>query len=130
MVRSGPTLDLAGEPREIGGHARDRYLYAPVAGLFESARAIGDAVREGEVVARIGAVELRAPLDGVLRGLTRDGVPVAARTKVVEVDPRGPRAVVDGLGERPARIADGVLEAVREWAPAGTLPAVTRTRGA
>jgi xanthine dehydrogenase accessory factor len=58
-------------------------------------------------------VALAVPLDGVLRGLTRDGVPVTAQTKVIEVDPRGPDAEVRGIGERPRRIADGVLAAVR-----------------
>ena len=31
---------------------------------------------------------LHAPLAGILRGLTRDGVPVVTGTKVIEVDPR------------------------------------------
>jgi xanthine dehydrogenase accessory factor len=54
-----------------------------------------------------------APLRGVLRGgLTHDGVPVAAGTKVIEIDPRGNPALVHGIGERPARIAAGVLRAI------------------
>jgi xanthine dehydrogenase accessory factor len=58
---------------------------------------------------------LAAPLDGVLRGLTRDGVPVTARTKVMEVDPRGLAAGVQGISERPRRIAESVLSAVQTW---------------
>ena len=58
---------------------------------------------------------LVAPLTGVLRGLTRDGVSVGVGTKVIEVDPRGPAAVVAGIGERPSRIAAGVLAAVQGW---------------
>lgn len=46
----------------------------------------------------------------------RDGVVVSARTKVIEVDPRGPTAIVMGIDERPARIAVGVLRAVQAWA--------------
>jgi len=53
-----------------------------------------------------------APIGGVLRGLTRSGVNVTARTKVIEVDPRGDPAGVFGLGERPRRIAEGVLKAL------------------
>jgi xanthine dehydrogenase accessory factor len=67
-------------------------------------------------VARIGAVKLTAPVTGVLRGLTRDGVPVHLGTKVIEVDPRGESNLVMGIGERPARIADGVYQAVEAWA--------------
>jgi anion-transporting ArsA/GET3 family ATPase len=38
-----------------------------------------------------------------------------AGTKVVEVDPRGRLEDVRGIGERPRRIADGVLSAIRAW---------------
>ena len=119
VVDRGATRPLAGEPRQIGGHARERYVYAPAEGIFRTDCQIGDPVAVGQVVARIGPTELVAPLDGVLRGLTRDGVPVATRTKVIEVDPRGPKAVVTGLGQRPGRIADGVLGAVSAWALGG-----------
>jgi len=111
VIASGPTLPLAGEPRPLAGHARDRFVYAPVAGLFATACRLGEPVAAGQVVARIGTTPLAAPLAGVLRGLTRDGVPVAAGTKVIEVDPRG-GTVAGGLGERPGRIADGVLAAL------------------
>jgi xanthine dehydrogenase accessory factor len=66
-------------------------------------------------VAYVGATVLTAPLDGVLRGLTHDGVPVTVGTKVIEVDPRGPAAVVRGMSERPGTIAEGVLRAVQAW---------------
>ena len=36
---------------------------------------IGNAVCRGEEVARVGDAKLLAPLEGVLRGLTRDAVP-------------------------------------------------------
>jgi hypothetical protein len=42
-------------------------------------------------------------------------MPVAAGTKVVEVDPRGTVDEVRGIGERPRRIAEGVLSAIRAW---------------
>lgn len=116
VIEAGPTRPLAGEPRPIGGHARDRYVYAPRAGLFRSDREIGDAVTTGDLVAHVDELPLSAPLPGLLRGLTRSGIPVGEGTKVIEVDPRGAGAVVAGIGERPARIAEGVLLAVEGWA--------------
>jgi xanthine dehydrogenase accessory factor len=112
VVRSGPTRELAGEPRSVDGHARDRFVYAPAAGVLRTGAAIGDRVRAGDVVATIGDTPLAAPLDGILRGLTHDGVPVDAGAKVLEVDPRGELSAVVGLGARPRRIAEGVLRAV------------------
>ena len=114
VIVHGASLPLSGEPHAILGHARDRYVYAPVDGLFETKLFIGDSVRQGQEVARIGSTSLAAPLDGVLRGLTHDAVPVTARTKVIEVDPRGSAAAVRGIAERPRRIAEGVLSAVRD----------------
>ena len=115
IITDGSSLPLSGEPREIGGHARDRYVYAPVAGVFRTKAGVGDLVREGQAIAEISRTALRAPLDGILRGLTRDGVPVSVRTTVIEVDPQGIAAEVRTIGERPRRIADGVLEALRAW---------------
>ena len=115
VITDGSSLPLAGEPRELGGHARDRYVYAPIDGIFRTKARIGDPVRGGQEIAEIGPMGLAAPLDGVLRGLTRDGVPVSVRTKVIEVDPRSGSTDVRGIGERPRRIADGVFEAIRAW---------------
>jgi xanthine dehydrogenase accessory factor len=111
IVRAGPTLPLAGEPRPLGGSGRERFVYAPHAGIFRTARRIGEAVAAGAVVAQLDATPLAAPLAGTLRGLTHDAVPVAVGTKVIEVDPRG-GPLAAGIGERPGRIADGVLAAL------------------
>jgi xanthine dehydrogenase accessory factor len=107
VIDAGPTLPLRGEPRPIGGAGRGRAAYAPAEGVFRTAFRIGDRVA-GDVVATIGGQPVRAPLEGVLRGLVRDGVHVRAGAKVVEVDPRGDPALCFGLGERPRRIAAAV----------------------
>lgn len=112
VLADGPTKALAGEPRSFDGHARDRFVYAPASGVLRTDAAIGQRVRRGEAVASIGDATLPAPLDGILRGLTHDGVPVEIGAKVVEVDPRGELKAVMGLGPRPKRIAEGVSEAI------------------
>jgi len=112
IIEAGSTLPLAGEPRAIGGVGRARFVYAPADGRFETDARISDRVEEGAVIAPIGGVTLHAPIGGVIRGLTRNGVEVAIRTKVIEVDPRGDPAAAFGLGERPRRIGEGVLKAL------------------
>lgn len=109
LLTVGACAPFAGEPRTYGGHARDRFIYAPTAGVFCTACRIAQPVEAGQVVATLGGVELRATLAGVLRGLTRDGVAVEAGAKCIEVDPRGDVALVTGIGERPAAIAAGLL---------------------
>jgi xanthine dehydrogenase accessory factor len=115
VIREGGTRALSGEPREIDGHGRDRYVYAPVAGEFRSAHRIGDRVEAGQEIAWIDATPLFAPIAGIVRGLTHACVPVLAKTKVVEIDPRTDHAEVSGILERPARIAQGVLRAIQVW---------------
>lgn len=115
VITSGRTASLHGEPISIEGHARDRYLYAPCTGKFRTALQIGDTVTEGQAIASIHDTPLTAPISGVLRGLTHDSVPVRTHTKVIEIDPRGEQAQISGIGERPARIADGVLTAIQNW---------------
>lgn len=112
IITEGATLPLRGEPRAIAGHARDRYVYAPVAGVFHTTHGIGDRVQAGEPLGTIESTSIAAPLDGVLRGIVPDGARVAPQTKIIEVDPRGDPTLVQGVAERPGRIADAVLTVV------------------
>ena len=114
VISIGSSLALAGEPRPIAGYGRERYVYAPFSGVFRTTFHIGDRVKAGEVLARVETTLLAAPLAGAVRGLTRDGVTVSIGTKVIEVDPRD-QAITSGIGERPARIADGVTRAIQTW---------------
>jgi xanthine dehydrogenase accessory factor len=111
----GTTRPLAGEPRPIAGYGRERFVYAPVEGRFTTTRALGELVTAGDAVGAIGPVVVRAPISGLVRGLTRAGVRVATGTKIIEIDPRGVGAVYTGIGERPDRIATGVLAAIHHW---------------
>src|SRR5215212_1287581 len=57
VLWSGRTCDLEGEPQEIQGHARDRYVYAPCADVFSTGCSIGDSVVNGQEIARIGELQ-------------------------------------------------------------------------
>jgi len=126
VIKVGRASDLAGEPREIEGHARTRFVYSPVSGTFRTALNVGATVVAGEEVGRIGDTPLYAPLSGCLRGVAQDGASVEIKAKIIEVDPRGSDTVVRGIGERPRKIADGVLKAVRESAIGPAMQRATR----
>lgn len=125
IIDAGRTRELNGRPRDLGGHGRERFVYSPAAGVFRTSLAIGAHVSAGQEVGRVDATVIRAPLTGRLRGLTHDGASVEAGAKVVEVDARGRDAIVRGLGERPKRIADGVLAALNRQ-PQRTPPTAER----
>lgn len=119
VIARGPTAALAGEPRPIEGIGRERIVYAACAGPLTALRAIGDPVGRGEILARIGAEPVAAPIAGTLRGILRDGIAVAPGDKLCEIDPRPPdRAVFRGIGARPAAIAAGVARAIARGRPA------------
>jgi xanthine dehydrogenase accessory factor len=110
VVESGTTQPFAGDPHPIGGVGRERFVYAARSGRLQPLREIGDAVVAGEPVAALDGTTIAAPLSGVLRGLSARGARIEAGQKIVEVDPRGERALCFGIGERPRRIAAGVTE--------------------
>ena len=115
VIKQGPSLPLRGEPQPLGGHGRERYVYAPSVGLFVTSYKIGDRVEGGEHIATLAGTPILAPLSGRLRGLTHSGVNVIQGMKIIEVDPREPDAVVFGLGERPTKIAEGILSILQDF---------------
>ena len=115
IIYTGAARPLAGEPRSLAGRGRERFVYASVGGVLRSAARIGEPVAAGDVVALIGSTPVLAPIPGSIRALSRDGVLVAAGTKVLEIDP-GDEAAAVTIGERPGRIADSVREVVERWA--------------
>ena len=60
-----------------------------------------------------GSRALRAQVSGIIRGITRDKIGVFQGAKVAEVDPRDQEELIRGIAERPRKIAEGVLEAIR-----------------
>ena len=113
VIRHGASLPLRGEPQSLGGRGRERYVYAPRPGIFATQCAIGDPVEAGQGIATLAGTPILAPLSGRLRGLTHSGVDVVEGAKIVEIDPREPDANIYGIGERPRRIAAGVLTALK-----------------
>jgi xanthine dehydrogenase accessory factor len=122
VIEAGATRPFEGEPRPIGGAGRERYVYASQPGRFQTLRRIGERAEAGEAIAMLEGETIVAPLSGVLRGLSARGARIASGQKIVEIDPRGDPALCFGLGERPRRIAEGVIEALaRRGLPARTV---------
>ena len=112
VVTRGRTRPLEGEPQPIAGIARERFVYAPEGGTFRTSLGIGDRVTAGREIGRVDDTPIVAPLDGCLRGIAHDGASVQRGAKIVEVDPRGDAHAARGIGERPRRIAEGVMRAL------------------
>ena len=99
-------------PAKIGGQANQRAVRAPVAGVFVAERGIGDIVKAGDVIARVGSAVIKAEIDGVVRGILADGLSIPVDTKVADVDPRGQASYCFSVSDKAWAVGGGVLEAV------------------
>lgn len=115
IITQGDADPYTGEPVEIAGHAKDRYLYAPRAGTFRTRLDVGNRVEAGQVVGHVEGVPLITSVGGIIRGIVKDGLRVQEGTKLVDTDPRGDPAALSELSAKAWRIADAVLAVIRQW---------------
>jgi xanthine dehydrogenase accessory factor len=113
IITEGEADPYTGEPIEIAGHSKDRYLYAPRAGTFRTSFDLGKRVEAGQVVGHVEGELLVAKVGGIIRGIVKDGVSVAAGAKLVDIDPRGDPVYLSELSKKAWTIADAVLTAIR-----------------
>lgn len=117
VLWKGSAAANTGIPGMIAGYGKERVIHSPAAGIVRNVKRITDTVLRGDIVAVIetedGTVPVEATLDGLLRGLIRDGFPVKAGFKMADIDPR-----IDEynncftISDKARCIAGGVLEAI------------------
>ena len=88
LITSGPALTNTGSPGEIGGKSEQRVLRSPADGVLVPSRQIGEVVKPGESVFEVGGQQVKAPFEGVIRGLLRGGSQVFPGMKSADIDPR------------------------------------------
>jgi xanthine dehydrogenase accessory factor len=133
----GAALPDSGTPGNVGGHAAQRVVRSPVAGIFYAHHQIGDRLKVGDVIGRVITVDvsltdsaawrlasidrdasqplgvvIKTKIEGVLRGILHDGLKVAANAKLADVDPRGEIENCFTVSDKAWAVGGGVLEAV------------------
>jgi len=111
IIREGTASQDSGVPGEIGGRGMERVLRAPADGTVVTMKVIGDLVKKGEPVTRVGEVMVAAPFDGCLRGLIHDGLFVRRGMKIGDVDPRGEVRYAATVSDKARALGRAVLEA-------------------
>lgn len=112
IIQAGATFQADGLARRLEGRGSERFVYSEVPGRWHTPIEIGSRVFKDYIVGYLGERIVRAPFDGTLRGVVRDGTEVPAGVKLLEVDPRVRGAVWAGIEERPRRIAQAVTSAL------------------
>ena len=117
VLREGSAAPNTGIPGIIGGYGKERVIHCPAEGILRNVKKITDTVSKGEVIAVVetgtGTVPVEATLDGILRGLIRDGYPVRVGFKMADIDPRAEEYNnCFTISDKARCIAGGVLEAI------------------
>jgi xanthine dehydrogenase accessory factor len=99
-------------PDPVQGYSAERVLRAPAEGVIEAQAEIGDRLRAGQLIARVGVQPVAAPFDGVLRGLIRPGLAVTQGLKIGDVDPRNDPRLCCLVSDKALAVGGGVLEAI------------------
>ena len=117
VLYQGTATANTGVPGIIKGFGRERVIHSPAQGVLYNIKHITDTVKKGDVIAVIKngdeTYEVTATLDGILRGLIRDGYPVTKGFKIADIDPRSEE--YDNcftISDKARCVAGGVLEAV------------------
>lgn len=117
VLWQGCAAPNTGIPGLIAGYGKERVIHSPAAGTLRNVCRITDIVRRGQVIAQVetadGPVPVTATLDGLLRGLIRDGYPVTEGFKIADIDPRAEEYQnCFTISDKARCIAGGVLEAI------------------
>lgn len=120
VILQGAAIPNTGVPGVIAGYAAERVIHAPEAGEMTFVQTengktvdIGALVKKGQEIARVGGAPVLATIDGVLRGLIREGYPVTKGLKIADIDPRPEQvAYCDTVSDKARAIGGGVVEAL------------------
>ncbi len=112
IIQHGPADAPDGVSRRLGNHGGERFVRSEFSGRWKTAIEIGTRVFKDFVVGHLGNVPVRAPFDGILRGIVRDGTEVPAGVKLLEIDSRGRKANWTGIDSRGQLIANAVAKAI------------------
>jgi xanthine dehydrogenase accessory factor len=116
-IYEGYAIKNTGVPGIIAGYGKERVIHSPAKGILRNVCKVTDTVKKDQVIAYIetndGNIEVKATIDGLLRGLIRDGYPVTKGFKIADIDPR-----IDEynncftISDKARCIAGGVVEAI------------------
>ena len=117
VLWSGSAAAHTGIPGAIAGYSKERVIHGPAKGILRNVKHITDRVSKGEIIALVetenGTVPVKATLDGILRGLIRDGYPANVGFKMADIDPRVEEYNnCFTISDKARCIAGGVLEAI------------------
>ena len=98
----------------------EHLIFAPEAGIVDALFTISMMVKKGETIANLRTdagemLEIKAPLDGVLRGSLHRGSRVVKGQKIADINPTMGQEECYTISDKARCVAGSVLEAVMVW---------------
>jgi xanthine dehydrogenase accessory factor len=112
---TGAALPDTGNPDPVMGYGPERVLRSPCTGPIRHVLDIGAQVKKDAVICYVGEAPVRAPFDGVVRGLIMNGREVPERLKIGDVDPRLVTDHCYTISDKARALGGSVLEAILYW---------------
>lgn len=112
-IYQGAALKNTGVPGVIKGYGKERVIHSSGAGTVKHVRHLTDIVKKGEVIAYVDQTPIYATMDGLLRGLIKEGFVVTQGFKMADIDPREDEYEnCFTISDKARCIAGGVIEAI------------------
>ncbi|WP_031513835.1 selenium-dependent molybdenum cofactor biosynthesis protein YqeB [Desulfofalx alkaliphila] len=112
VLLKGSAQPNTGIPGPVQGYTLERVLRAPGDGIFKSCVSIAGKVKAGDLIGYVANYPVTAGIDGILRGLIKDGIWVPKGLKIGDIDPRCKLDYCYTISDKARSIAGGVLEAI------------------
>lgn len=112
ILSEGNPEENTGIPGIIAGYGAERVFRGPKEGKLKTLKNIGDFVKAGEVIAEVDGTPVKAQINGVIRGMLRDGTNVWEGMKTGDIDPRGETAFCYTVSEKARALGGSVLECI------------------
>lgn len=111
-IYDGKPEAYTGEPGEVMEITKDRVLYAPQNGKFDSDKEIGEHIEKGEIFGYVNGEPIIAKISGVIRGQISWGREVKKDWKIGDIDPRDEEQYCYRISDKSLAVAGGTLEAI------------------
>lgn len=113
IIYNGSAKENTGIPGLIAGQDKDRVLHSPSTGIITNLNDIGDYVKDGQLIAKVGETGVYASITGLLRGIIRNGYYVTKGLKIADIDPRNDQYNnCFTISDKARCIAGSVIEAI------------------
>ena len=112
LIFEGYAEPDTGVPAPVKGYGRERVLRAPCGGAVTHILDIGAPVKAGDVICTVAGQPVKAPFDGMIRGLIMNGREVVAGLKIGDVDPRPIQELCYTISDKARALGGAVLEAI------------------